>query len=221
MRVRRSLAVVVFSLIWVVGPAHPSDSATIVPAGQCSVEDYNGDPRLGPAVLPTTGPVGRELIHYDRFAGLDPQQFLDTYWDPTANGGQGGWRYPAANGFLIGPDGRPVEVPVPLRVGQQVDRYGSEFGAFLAPSGVPYAQRAIPPQSLDNRDMAGGCNYHLYRVTREFSVTGGPIAPAFGQRGYGFQYLLVGSMVPGAPAQLNVMWLVANGYLQRLTGKSL
>lgn len=66
------------------------------------------------------------------------------------------------------------------------------------------------------RDTPGGCNYHLYAVLREFRVEGGPIAPAFGQRGYGLQYLLVASMVPGAPAQLNVMWLVANGYLQRL-----
>lgn len=219
MRVRRSIAAVVLSLVWVVGPASPSHPASAVPAGQCSVEDYNGDARLGPAVLPTAGPVGRELIHYDRFAGLTPQQFLDAFWDPAANGVQGGWRYPPDNGFLIGPDGRPVEVPVPLRVGQQIDRYGSEFGAFLAPSGVPYASRAIPPQSLDNRDMPDGCNYHLYRVIREFRVQGGPIAPAFGQRGYGFQYLLVATLVPGVPAPLNVTWLVANGYLQRLTGK--
>jgi hypothetical protein len=216
MRVRRCVAAAVLSLVWVLGPAHPSLSAQGTSSTQCSAEDYNGDPRLGPAVLPTAGPVGQELIHYDRLAGLTPQQFIDTYWDPAANGGQGGWRYPPANGFLIGPTGEPVEAPMPLRVGQRIDRYGSEFGAFLAPSGVPYAGRAIPPQSLDNREVPDGCNYHLYLVVREFRVEGGPIAPAFGQRGYGLQYLLVSGLVPGAPAQINVMWLVANGYLQRL-----
>ncbi len=216
MRVRRCVAAVVVSLIWVVGPGHPSFSASAVSTSQCSVEDYNGDPRLGPAVLPTTGSVGQELIRYDRFAGLTPQQFINTYWDPTANGGSGGWRYPPANGFAIGPTGDPIEVPMPLRTGQRIDRYGSEFGSFLAPSGIPYAQRAIPPQSLDNGTLPAGCNYLLYLVLREFRAEGGPIAPAFGQLGHGVQYLLDGSLIPGAPAQINVMWLLANGYLQRL-----
>ena len=216
MRVRRWLAAVVLSLVWVVGPAHPSLSASTTPPTQCSAEDYGGDPRLGPAVLPTGGPVGEELIHYDRFGGLTPDQFLAVYWEPSANGGQGGWRYPPANGFLIGPNGLPVQTVMPLRAGTRIDRYGSEFGAFLAPARLPYTSRAIPPQSLDNRDAPGGCNYHLYQVVREFRVQGGPIAPAFGQRGYGVQYLLVGSLIPGAPSQINVMWLVANGYLQRV-----
>jgi hypothetical protein len=216
MRVRRCLAAVVFSVLWVVGPAHPSLSASSTPATQCSAEDYAGDARLGPAALPTAGPVGEELIHYDRFGGLTPDQFIATYWDPTAFGGQGGWRYPPANGFLIGPNGQPVEAPMPLRVGQRIDRYGSEFGAFLAPARLPYTSRAIPPQSLDNGALPDGCNYHLYQVLREFRVEGGPIAPAFGQRGHGVQYLLVSSFLPEAPAQINVMWLVANGYLQRL-----
>jgi hypothetical protein len=216
MRVRRGVAAVVLALFWAVGPAHPSLSATTVAPNQCSVEDSNGDARLGPAVLPTSGPVGQELIRYDRFAGLTPAQFLATYWDPTANGGQGGWRYPPSNGFLIGPTGQPVETPLPLRAGQQIDRYGSEFGAFLAPYGLPYARRALPPQSLDNRDVPGACNYHLYRVARDFTVDGGPIAPGFGQPGRGVQYLVVAGLIPGAPAQVNILWLVANGYLQRI-----
>ncbi len=216
MRFRRCLAAVVVSLIWAVGPAHPSLSATTTPPAQCSTEDYGGDPRLGPSVLPTAGPVGEELIQYDRFGGLSPQDFIATYWDPSAFGGQGGWRYPPSNGFLIGPNGLPLETPMPLRVGSRIDRYGSEFGSFLAPARLPYTSRAIPPQSLDNGGMPSGCNYHLYQVVREFRVDGGPIAPAFGQRGLGLQYLLVGSLVPGAPAQINIMWLLANGYLQRI-----
>lgn len=215
-RVRRSAAAAVFAVIWVLGPAHASLSATTTSPTACSTADYNGDARLGPAVLPSSGPVGQELFRYDRFAGLTPDQFIATYWDPTANGGAGGWRYPPSDGFLLGPTGAPIETPIPLQVGQRIDRYGSEFGAFLAPSGLPYAQRAIPPQSLDNQAMPDGCNYHLYLVLRPFTTEGGPIAPGFGQPGHGLQYLLVGSLVPGAQAQINVLWLVNNGYLQRL-----
>ena len=214
MRIRRSIAAVVVTLIWAWGS--PALSATGTPPNQCSADNFNGDARLGPRDLPSTGPVGLELTRYNRLAGLSPNDFIATYWDPTAFGGQGGWRYPPFNGFLVGPNGQPIEAPIPLRIGQQVDRYGSEFGAFLAPFGILYSQRAIPPQSLDNTTTPATCNYRAYKVLKEFRVDGGPIAPAFGQPGKGVQYMLQGSLVPGAPAQLNVLWLVDNGYLQRL-----
>ena len=35
------------------------------------------------------------------------QQFLATYWDPAANGGQGAFIFPPDNGYVIGPDGQP------------------------------------------------------------------------------------------------------------------
>lgn len=216
MRLRRALAATIVTLFVVVGPASPSFSAN-PSVTQCSTEDFNGDPRLGPRVLPNSGSVGVELRSYDRFAGLTPEQFLATYWDDTANGGQGGWRYPPADGFFIGPNGQPVRKVMVLGVGSTVDRYGSEFGAFLAPTGLPYSRRAIPPQSLDNTTNPGACNYSAYRVTRAFSVDGGPIAPAFGQPGRGVQYLLVGAFVAGAPDRINVRWLVDNGFLQRCT----
>ncbi|MFD0331805.1 TNT domain-containing protein [Streptacidiphilus monticola] len=81
--------------------------------------------------------------------------------------------------------------------------------------GPPYALRAIPPQSLDGQPAAG-CNYHDYRVLRPFSVDAGPIAPWFDQPGLGWQYQLDSALVPGSPARLNVLWLVQNGYLERL-----
>jgi Tuberculosis necrotizing toxin len=219
MKLRPWAAAVVFALIWVVGPAHPSTAATATVTAsstQCSTADYAGDPRLGPAQLPTAGLVGLQLTRYDRFAGLAPRQFLSIYWDPAANNGQGSWRYPPANGFLLGPNGQPIEQILPLRPGQRIDRYGSEFGSFLAPAGTPYSYRSIPPQSLDNQAVPAACNYHLYRVIREFRVNGGPIAPAFGQPGKGVQYLLVSSLVPECAAQINILCLIANGYLQRL-----
>jgi hypothetical protein len=216
MRFRRAFAATLVSLFVVVGPATPSFSATTRTV-HCSAEDFNSDPRLGPRDLPNWGSVGVELRGYDRLAGLTPEQFLATYWDDTANGGQGGWRFPPANGFLIGPNGQPIHEVRVLGVGSKVDRYGSEFGAFLAPSGSPYSRRAVPPQSLDNAADPGACNYSAYRVIRAFAVDSGPIAPAFGQPGKGLQYLLVGAFVAGAPERLNVRWLVDHGFLQRCT----
>jgi hypothetical protein len=51
---------------------------------------------------------------------------------------------------------------------------------------------------------------------KSFTVESGPIAPWFGQQGHGWQYQLDPELVPGAPAKLNVMWLVNNGYLRAL-----
>ena len=213
MRGRRILAAAVCALVLVVGQAAPSGGAT--PSGQCSAEDFNGDARLGPRDLPSEGSVGLELRSYDRLAGLTPEQFIATYWDPAANGGQGGWRFPPANGFLLDPNGQPVHATMTVRAGQRIDRFGSEFGAFLAPAASPYSQRALPPQSLDNAANPGACNYTLYRVVHDFAVDGGPIAPGFGQPGRGLQYMLVGALVPGSPERLNVRWLIDNGFLTR------
>lgn len=197
-------------------PAAPPRAPIFLPlVPACSDAFFNGDKRLGPAQLETIGPVAPILAGYNRLAGLTPAAFIAKYWDPTANGGSGGFRFPPQNGFLLSPFGTPIEFAGPLGVGQRIDRFGSEFGAFLAPVDTLYAQRALPPQSLDNFDPLYTCNYHVYRVVKAFSVEEGPIAPAFGQIGLGLQYQLVSSLVPGAPTPLNVMWLINNGFLAR------
>ncbi|MGH3415469.1 MAG: TNT domain-containing protein [Actinocrinis sp.] len=182
---------------------------------ECSANYFGGDSRLGPAHLPLLGPVGFELFGYRRTGPLSPQRFLAQYYSATANGGVGGWIYPPDNGFVVEPDGQPVEWTATLPVGQRIDRYGSEFGMFLAPAGAPYASRSIPPQSLDG-NPAAGCNYHQYQVLKPFAVHAGPIAPWFGQPGEGLQYQVDGTLVSGAPAAVNVIWLIDNGYLMRL-----
>lgn len=181
----------------------------------CSTAYFNGDARLGPEHLPLLGPVGLELLGYRRTGGLPQQRFFAQYYSPTANGGAGGWIYPPDNGFVLAPDGDPVEWTATLHVGQRIDRYGSEFGGFLAPAGSPYASRSIPPQSLDG-NPAAGCNYHEYQVLKPFAVHAGPVAPWFGQPGEGLQYQLDGALLPGDPDGVNVAWLINNGYLARL-----
>ncbi|MFJ4674485.1 TNT domain-containing protein [Kitasatospora sp. NPDC088783] len=178
---------------------------------ECSAAFRHDDARLGPDRLPDAGPVGRQLFGYLRTGLLGEQQFLSTYYDSAA----GSWKYPPSDGYLLLPDGTPIEGETTLRPGQAVDRYGSEYGAFLAPEGLPYANRSIPPSSLDG-SPAAGCNYHDYRVLKPFEVHSGPIAPWFGQPGLGLQYQLDGALVPGAPSRLNMAWLVANGYLDRI-----
>jgi Tuberculosis necrotizing toxin len=177
------------------------------PTTSCSNAYLDGDYRLGPATTPNWGVVALELVSYHRFDGLTPQQFIADYW----NSATGSWNYPPDNGYLI-VAGHPVEFQQTLEPGQQIDRFGSLYGGFLAPYGTPYAARSIPPSSLDNA-TGFTCNYHTYKVTKAFTVEAGPIAPAFGQPGLGLQYQLVSSLLPGDPATANVYWLVDNGYL--------
>jgi hypothetical protein len=198
------------------GTTGAAAAAPSPPSTECSARFFHGDRRLGPDTLPTLGIVGMELQGYHRTGDLTPHQFLDTYWDPDANSGQGSFRYPPDSGYAHDPSGRPEVMEAELGPGELIDRFGSEFGAFLAPEGLPYAARSIPPQSLDGNPPAG-CNFHAYRVLHEFAVDAGPIAPWFAQPGGGEQFQLDSRLVPGAPAPLNVLWLIDHGFLQRLT----
>ena len=187
--------------------------AAKAPAGvltECSATYYNGDYRLGPSQLPVLGLVGFELIGYRRSGDLTDAQLLAQYYDSSASS----WIYPPDNGYVI-VNGQPIEYVTTLVPGQDIDRYGSEYGSFLAPTGLPYAARSIPPQSLDSTP-ASTCNYHDYEVLKPFAVDAGPIAPWFGQPGYGLQYQLNAALIAGGPAQVNVLWLVDNGYLARI-----
>ena len=181
---------------------------------ECSADFYSGDRRLGPAALPKAGRVGLELVGYHRTGALSSSDFLSQYYDSTLYGGTGGWIYPPQNGYQLKSDGTANEYRKTLRPGRDLDRYGSEYGAFLSPTGVPYTARAIPPSNLDGTPAAG-CNYHGYEVTKAFAVEAGPIAAWFAQPGGGLQFQLDAGLVPGAPSAINVLWLVDNGYLKR------
>jgi Tuberculosis necrotizing toxin len=185
---------------------------------QCSTTYYASDSRLGPAELPVPGQseIGDELAGYQRTGSETPEEFLARYYDNTANGGQGSFIYPPDNGFVIDSAGAPVESPQTVAAGEQLDRYGSEFGDFLAPYGTPYGGRSLPPASLDTVDANYTCNYHAYRVLKPFTVEAGPAAPWFAQHGGGQRYHLDGALLPGGPAHPNVTYLLDHGYLERL-----
>lgn len=196
-------------------PAVPAFAATAPAASSasCSEADLGSDKRLGPQKLPSAGPVGDIVRGYQPLAGYTVPRFLATYWDTTANNGQGGWRYPPASGYRL-VSGQPDQFPLTLNPGLRIDRFGSEYGAFLAPAGTSYAERALPPQSLDSAAAPAGCNYSVYKVVKAFETQVGPIAPGFGQPGGGLQYQLDTALL-AAGATANVKWLVDNGYLVR------
>jgi hypothetical protein len=85
--------------------------------------------------------------------------------------------YPSNDGFF----GNPTTVT--LMPGTKIDRYGFERGRFVSPEGVPINNRSLAPET---KNMP----YNVYEVTSPIEVQSGMIAPAFGETGFGQQYLL-------------------------------
>ena len=179
---------------------------------------FCADWRLGPEELPTHGVLGSILEGYDRLGGRTAVEFLNAWWLPAADSGQGGWDYPKDDGFAHDASGRPIAVPLVLPAGQNlmVDRFGNESGTFLSPAGTKFGQRAIPPSNLTVNDPRYPFNYHLYRVAKDITVCAGPAAPAFEQPGGGVQYVQSSKVCPTLPNNVTVGSLVSNGSLVRL-----
>jgi len=163
-----------------------------------------GDARLGPRILPTGIILGDLVDTYKRFGNLCPGQFLAKWYNSTA----GSYIYPPQDGFQLNTNNSPIEGNITLPIGFQIDRFGSEFGTFTSPKGAPYMQRALPPSNLDTPQSSPlyPYNYHVYKVTKPFEVTSGPIAGWFEQPGQGVQYEM----------SSNVMTLVTGGFLSRV-----
>ncbi len=169
---------------------------------------FLNDWRLGPQPLPTSRPLNVILRGYRRLDHLPgPGAFFASCWQTLTGGGN--WWYPKNNGFL-------TSRRVRLALHQRLDRFGSNFGSFLAPAGSSFAGRALPPSSLDTFDPKYPNNYHAFQVLKPFSVDAGPARPWFGQPGRGLQYMVNGAYLPGAPTGVNVAYLLAHGYLRAL-----
>ena len=216
MRRRHLLLVLVSALSMVfaegaVATAAPSPSAgsSDLLGGQgCSKEYFNDDRRLGPETLSDQFPVADQLEGYRRTGDLTPDEFLAKYWDPTVVPA-GSYKYPPEQGYVLDPNGKPQRTQEQLGIGTLIDRYGSEFGNFLAPAGTTYTARSLPPVNLVS-DPADYCNYHVYLVTKPLPVYSGPIAPWFEQAGLGTQFEVVGDLLPRVDecgTTINVTWL--------------
>ncbi|QOV41779.1 TNT domain-containing protein [Streptomyces chromofuscus] len=169
---------------------HRDTATTKAPSPQLEAY-YGNDWRLGPKVLPRTGPIGRMLQGYRPEGPTSGYWFLGCYWqtNPQNDPQVGGWWFPDHNGFVLR-NGRPVKRSLTLRKGQLIDLFGrGDAGHFLAPKGTPFAKRAIPPSNLDEYNASDPpFNYHLYEVTEDFTVEAGPARPWFNQPGLGTQY---------------------------------
>ncbi|WP_318363491.1 glycohydrolase toxin TNT-related protein, partial [Enterobacter sp.] len=85
-----------------------------------------------------------------------------------------------------GLSGDPYELT--LSPGTRIDRYGSEYGVFTSPEGVPYRSRSLKP-GTDGRP------YNVYEVKSPITVNAGEAAPWFGYEGGGMQYELPDSVI--------------------------
>ncbi|MFD7626802.1 TNT domain-containing protein [Streptomyces sp. NPDC059851] len=190
----------------------PAVTPAVGPPAPCTGE-FEGDGRLGPQHLPKRWqqPVGPLLGHYQRTGKLTSAEFLKKYWEGPA--ATGSWKYPPNDGFAE-VNGTVDKAPEVLEPGERLDRFGSEYGSYLAPAGDPYAKRALPPQNLNTRDAAFPCDYHVYEVAKPFTVWKGAVAPWFEQPGGGRQVKLDPAFLnPGPGQRLNVKWLLDHGYL--------
>jgi hypothetical protein len=200
--------------------AGPRAALVEPPPAPCTGE-YQGDARLGPRNLPRSwqSPVGPLLKNYQRTGGLSPRVFLAKYWKDDSPQGPGGWKYPPNDGFAETNSGEVDKHVEVLEPGEDLDRFGSEYGSYLAPAGDPYAKRALPPQNLNTRDPKYPCDYHRYTVKLPFPVWQGRIAPWFEQPGGGQQVKLDPALLaPGEGERLNVKWLLDHGYLAPAAG---
>ncbi|MFG2291989.1 TNT domain-containing protein [Streptomyces sp. NPDC048603] len=194
----------------------PAASPADATAPAACTGEFKDDKRLGPQYLPRKNrqPVGPLLRGYHRTGALSSAAFLKKYWEGPA--GTGTWKYPPNDGFAE-VNGTVDKAPDLLAPGERLDRFGSEYGSFLAPAGAAYAERALPPQNLNTREAAFPCDYHLYEVVKPFTVWEGSIAAWFEQPGGGRQIKLDPAFLdPGAGQRLNVKWLLDNGYLARV-----
>ncbi|MER5252600.1 TNT domain-containing protein [Streptomyces sp. NPDC002855] len=195
------------------GSAGSAGAPSSAPHEPCTGE-FHKDARLGPKWLPKKWqePVGPLLKGWKRTGGLSPSSFLKKYWEGPAD--TGSWKYPPNDGFET-VNGQIDKHPEELEEGELLDRFGSEFGSFLAPAGDSYAERALPPQNLNTRDAAVACDYRVYEVSKPFYVWQGGIAPWFAQPGGGQQIKLDPVFLdPGEGQRLNVKWLLEHGYLE-------
>jgi len=171
---------------------------------------------LGPAVLPTTGPVAALVRGYKRFGSLAPDAFLATY-RPTGDSGTPSWKYPgerADRGFKV-INGTRLRWTSTFGSGVMLDRFGGTDGRFLAPAGTPFSHRSLPPDALNTPDNGPANNYRCYEVLKAFPAYSGPAAPGFDQAGNGDQAFLDSALIddPDKPARLTVQWLLDETYL--------
>lgn len=73
--------------------------------------------------------------------------------------------------------------PNTFQTGFKIDRYGLDLGRFASPLGTPFDMRSLPNECIN-------LPYQAYEIVKPVEVVSGIVAPAFGNRGGGIQYIL-------------------------------
>lgn len=140
---------------------------------------------------PVSNPSAIQVANAEKY-GVDPR-----WVKPDGN-----IDWPPNNGFAGG-----VEIRE-LQSGQVFDRYGGRYvngkfedtGTFVAPTDVPFDQRALPNSALDNPKKT-------YEIVHPIpGVNTGQAAPWFGKPGGGTQYQL----------PFSIDYLLNNGFIREL-----
>ncbi|XRM39281.1 hypothetical protein ABZX51_002640 [Aspergillus tubingensis] len=153
---------------------------------------------LGQNQITTSGNWTSMFDGWVPWGGDCPRDFLCT-WANWAKDPWNGFAYPPNDG------GKGCPQNVTLNVGDRVDRFGRKDGQYLAPAGVPYAQRSTPPNNLNKHDGPGNTenNYWVFEVVQPFNASQSPIAPWFGQPGGADQWYV----------EIGVQGLIDGGFL--------
>ena len=130
------------------------------------VYEYEQNKNIGTSILPPDDLIVRD------FAFLNSEGKIE--WEKWAPNG----------GRVAGTIKENQTIPT----GTIIDRYGSEYGKYTSPEGVPYEKRALP--YIENQNA-----YHKYKILKQIdNVTISKIAPAFNEIGGGLQYELPNSI---------------------------
>lgn len=176
-----------------------SDAATTLPTMLFGGEGAMVRAGL-PAEVVTEGGAPLAVVRgWNPTGGMAWDDFASQFGTPTSR------RYPLNDGFPLGYEPQPARLPE----GAIIDRFGSEYGRYLAPDGTPFADRALAPESV-------GGDYNRYMVTGKplppgWQVVEGPVQPYYGQTPSpgSLQYMILG---PDG-VEVNVKELVDRGFL--------
>ncbi|KAG6022733.1 hypothetical protein E4U40_004418 [Claviceps sp. LM458 group G5] len=121
-----------------------------------------GDPRLGPIALQhpdwkTIVPITRTWHPLDR---LCPREFFEKWTRKDVR-----FIYTIEDGFQLDSHKHAIKQTAVLCPGTLIDRFGGEQGSFLAPAGMCYEARSIPPLNLVTEKGPNSYAADFFRLT--------------------------------------------------------
>jgi hypothetical protein len=146
-----------------------SDAATTLPGLLFGGEGVAVRAGL-PAETLTEGGAPLAIVRgWEPTDGMPWDDFLSRFGTPESR------NWPSNDGFPPGFSPQPAQLPE----GTIIDRFGSEYGRYLAPDGTPFADRALAPESVEgdyNRCMVTG-----KPLPPGWQIVEGPVEPWYDQ----------------------------------------